>query len=277
MRSHSDIRAQFQGNSPTTAPSDGPQSRRRECRSPHLDGRRVLALTVTLLLHVIGIAWLCLPGTPPRELADQPSTAQRVRERLDVFVALDGMRERATPPPLPEAPRKRAIVREAAAASAPAALSAAPAEATPAVETAPTTNSAAVTESRLPAREPEAARPVDSEVPIRPVPAAAGSPPDRSTRDAYVRALMAALLEHRTYPAAARKARARGVVHVRFSINRQGQVLSSSIASSPGFAVLEQAALEVLRHADPLPRIPDGIANDRLTVTVPIEYTLITR
>lgn len=192
-----------------------------------------------------------------------------------MFVELVGMRVQDSPPPLPTPPQKPKPVPNVAATSIAAAPSVVAQVAAPATEIPLAVVPATVTDPQITAKEPETASPVDPQ--RQPAPAASGPNPDRSARDAYVRLLMAALLEHKTYPAAARKARARGVVHLRFSINRRGQVLSSAIASSPGFAILENAALEVLRRADPLPPIPDGIANDQLTVTVPIEYALITR
>lgn len=92
-----------------------------------------------------------------------------------------------------------------------------------------------------------------------------------------MRLLTAALLQHRRYPGEARKQRLQGVVAVRFTLDGAGHVLSMSVARSSGYAALDQAALDVLTLADPLPAIPPEFGKDRLTVTVPIEYSLITR
>ena len=99
----------------------------------------------------------------------------------------------------------------------------------------------------------------------------------RRERDEYIRALMAALLQHRSYPPEARRQRARGVVQLRFTVARDGHVLASNVARSAGHAVLDEAALAVLAAADPLPAIPPSLGRDTLTVTVPVEYALITR
>jgi len=61
------------------------------------------------------------------------------------------------------------------------------------------------------------------------------------------------------------------VVHVTFRMNRQGQVLSSSIARSSGSSALDRAALDTLRRAQPLPAIPDD-RPDPLQLSVPVEF-----
>ncbi|WP_417482788.1 energy transducer TonB [Maricaulis sp.] len=97
----------------------------------------------------------------------------------------------------------------------------------------------------------------------------------REQRD-YVRALMAALVEHRVYPPELMRAHVEGVVRVRFTIDRNGNVLSASLAETSGHDGLDQAALAVLERASSLPPIPDSMGLERLTITLPIEFSLIT-
>ena len=47
-----------------------------------------------------------------------------------------------------------------------------------------------------------------------------------------------------------------GDVHVRFSIDRSGQLTASQIARSSGFPLLDEEALALLKRASPLPRPP---------------------
>lgn len=247
-----------------------PQPRRVAALRPRgLDWARVMALSGAFLAHALGFAafWLAMSDAPPLQ---RPSAAPSAddHDRLTVTVEL----EATPPPPLPQplalpAPPPAAILRLARpvppqplAEPTPVAIEVPIA---PAAVTAPAVSQVAVA---TPAANPVSAPPASVD------PARA-----RDERAAYVRALMAALIAQRTYPAEARRQRARGVVSVRFTLDRQGHVLASSIARSPGHAILEQAALDVLRRADPLPAIPDALGVDRLTVTVPIEYSLITR
>lgn len=56
-------------------------------------------------------------------------------------------------------------------------------------------------------------------------------------------------------------------------MNRDGHVLSSSLVRTSGFADLDQAALDTLRRADPLPAIPPE-RSDEVELVVPVEFYL---
>ncbi len=86
--------------------------------------------------------------------------------------------------------------------------------------------------------------------------------------------LILAHLEHfRRYPARARAARQQGTVTVRFKMNRAGMVLSSAIVQKSGSYDLDQAALDTLKRAQPLPAIPADMA-DEMQLTIPVEFYL---
>lgn len=230
---------------------------------------RVLAMAATATLHVLVLGTLLLPDAHapvrPREqsavLADDPTWVVSLNEAAP------------TPPPPQPAPPPAARLWVAE----PAATSLVPAPPPPAVDVV-------VPDSSIPSPAPVSAatppapvEPVAVAAPVSQSAPARTAPPDKASAQAYMRLLTAALLQHRRYPGEARKQRWQGVVAVRFTLDRAGHVLSMSVARSSGHPALDQAALEVLRLADPLPAIPSEFGKDRLTVTVPIEYSLITR
>ena len=85
--------------------------------------------------------------------------------------------------------------------------------------------------------------------------------------------ILAHLERFRRYPARARAARQQGTVHVRFRMNRAGMVLSSAVVKKSGSFDLDQAALDTLRRAQPLPAIPADMP-DEVELSVPVEYYL---
>ncbi len=72
-----------------------------------------------------------------------------------------------------------------------------------------------------------------------------------------------ALLRHiarfQRYPRAAEPRRLQGTVRAVFSVSRDGKLLGAWVKSSSGEAVLDQAAIETLRRAQPLPFIPSSL------------------
>lgn len=86
-------------------------------------------------------------------------------------------------------------------------------------------------------------------------------------------AILAHLERFRRYPPRARAARQQGTVYVRFRMNRAGMVLSSVIVKTSGSLNLDQAALDTLQRAQPLPAIPAEMP-DEVELTIPVEFLL---
>ena len=85
--------------------------------------------------------------------------------------------------------------------------------------------------------------------------------------------ILAHLERFRRYPARARAARQQGTITIRFRMNKAGMVLSSAIVKKSGYYDLDQAALDTLKRAQPLPAIPAGMG-DEVELTIPVEFQL---
>lgn len=75
------------------------------------------------------------------------------------------------------------------------------------------------------------------------------------------------------YPAAARRDRIRGEVHVSFTVTSSGSVGSVRIARSSGSPILDEAAIDTVRRAAPFPPIPEGAGRSSWPFTVPLAFS----
>ncbi len=96
----------------------------------------------------------------------------------------------------------------------------------------------------------------------------------QKAQQTYYMKLAAWLAKHKRYPRRAKKTGITGVVKIRFSINTSGQINEFTIVESSGHKILDKAALDMLKRASPLPKIPQNLNVKTLTLTVPIQFTL---
>ena len=82
------------------------------------------------------------------------------------------------------------------------------------------------------------------------------------------------LARYKRYPHAAQVRGEQGIALVSFVLDRQGGVSGAHIERSSGHALLDEEVLALVQRAAPLPPIPPEIAGARLTITVPIAFTL---
>lgn len=82
--------------------------------------------------------------------------------------------------------------------------------------------------------------------------------------------LLAHLERFKRYPQHARDRGDRGVAYLRFEIDSSGKVLSASVVRSAGFTELDNATLDMINRASPVPRPPQG---SKLRFTVPVVFS----
>ncbi|MAM75881.1 MAG: ferric siderophore ABC transporter substrate-binding protein [Tistrella sp.] len=216
-------------------------------------GRRVLAFVGTSVIYALVAAGLFLSfevSTPPPKpsaplvvtllpLASPPETPPKPKQAPK---PVEKHEKRPTPPKVE--PIEHTIVPLPTMATPPPSPAVKPADPAP--------------------PQPETAAPKTAPAP--PAPQVSSNAPDT-----WEGRVLARLEKFRRYPGAARSARQQGVVYIRFRMNRDGHVLSSSLVRSSGFPALDQAALETLRRADPLPKIPAD-RPDEIELSVPVEF-----
>ena len=107
--------------------------------------------------------------------------------------------------------------------------------------------------------DPAPAAPAPSAAPSRAVPSWQGR-------------LLSHLERHKRYPRSAQARRQEGVAQVRFTIDRNGNVLSVRLDRSSGVASLDEETVEMVQRASPLPAPPEEMAKDRIELVVPVQF-----
>ncbi len=181
------------------------------------------------------------PAPPPPEI--KPPEPPRQVERV---------------PPPPE-PVKRVEPRPVARRAAPAPEPPPTPDAVAAPEPPPASASAPVAAMQ----PPQAAA----------APPAARAPQGTAMPDWQSRVL-ARLERYKRYPREAAIRRREGVPQVRFSIDRNGHVLSASLHQASGDRDLDAEAVDLVQRADPLPRPPDDVPGAVLELVVPVNFRL---
>lgn len=95
---------------------------------------------------------------------------------------------------------------------------------------------------------------------------------DRLAIENWQRDLMVHLNRHKRYPAKAREAHQHGVVSVAFAMDREGRIVRASVHKSAGSEILDQAAVEMLSLASPLPAPPISMPGEVIAFVVPVNY-----
>lgn len=120
-------------------------------------------------------------------------------------------------------------------------------------------------------------RPEQKSASSGPVGRAAGSSGRRSSNAGgasfsnYAGRVAAHLRRYKRYPSSA--GRARGTVRIAFSVSRGGSVTGVRLVGSSGNSALDQAALSMVRRANPFPAMPPNLNRNSANFSVPIRFS----
>lgn len=119
---------------------------------------------------------------------------------------------------------------------------------------------------------PTAAPPVAAPAPVAAAPAPSMAPARVSP--SWQGRVLSHLERYKRYPRAAQARRQEGVAQVRFTIDREGRVLTVKLDRSAGHELLDEETLEMVRRASPLPPPPDEMTQERVELVVPVQFFL---
>ena len=84
------------------------------------------------------------------------------------------------------------------------------------------------------------------------------------------------LARYRAYPLAARRARIEGTVQLHVTLLPDGRLIDVRVERSSGHPLLDQAALDLLSRAAPLPRDFGSARTEQIELQLPIAYRMRT-
>jgi protein TonB len=84
------------------------------------------------------------------------------------------------------------------------------------------------------------------------------------------RELIAQIERHKWFPASAKGQS--GVARVAFSLDRNGHLTGVRIFASSGSAALDEAAMDLIRRAQPFPTPPAALSASDLSFVAPVRY-----
>lgn len=122
--------------------------------------------------------------------------------------------------------------------------------------------------------------PQASAAPAPPAPVAAATAPGPTSTvnsnavPSWQNLVLGHLERHKRYPRAAQARRQQGVAQVRFTMDRQGRVLSARLEKTSGHESLDEETVAMVERASPLPAPPPEMAQDRIELVVPVQFFL---
>jgi protein TonB len=92
--------------------------------------------------------------------------------------------------------------------------------------------------------------------------------------DDYLNRVRRWIAKHKKYPPEAFKRKQEGSVMVAFTIARDGRILGAEIERSSGFPLIDQATLDMLYRASPVPPVPPHYTGERLSIAIPVRFSI---
>ena len=77
----------------------------------------------------------------------------------------------------------------------------------------------------------------------------------------------------KTYPAKARSDRIEGEVHIQFTLDRYGALVSTQVVKSSGSTVLDDAATQTVKQLGKMPTPPNYLSGNAFMLIIPLRYS----
>lgn len=211
---------------------------------------------------VVELNLTAIAAPPPSEPQSQPEASQAPEAA------------QSSPPPMPEPSPSEALASPEPIPPPPTEEPRPPAPEPTPVASDPPTPPAPQPPAEPPAPPADAAASTEADrletSPAAVVVAGREEASDEAAIKTWQRNLIAQIERHKRFPANA-KGRF-GVVDVAFRIDRKGRLVEAHVLNSSGFEELDEAALDLIRRAQPFVPPPPALRESELSFVAPIRY-----
>lgn len=97
----------------------------------------------------------------------------------------------------------------------------------------------------------------------------------QNAKDIYLAKLRKIIEDKKTYPKNAKRLRQSGIVHVRFTLLRDGTIQNIQVTQTSSFEILDNATLNLLQKIAKMEPFPKELSDDTMVIILPIEYSLL--
>lgn len=101
------------------------------------------------------------------------------------------------------------------------------------------------------------------------------SPKQKAIKNLYLSKIRSMIEQRKKYPRAAKRLRQQGVVHIKFTISRDGTIRHIALAKKSSYGKLDTAAIKILKRIGAFAPIPKELNERYLSLTVPIKYKIL--
>ncbi len=228
--------------------------------------------TIAIALAALPVQPPPPPPPPPPPAAPEPPQAQEEIPLIE-SKAPEPDPDPDPPPPKPEPPKPKLVERPPPPKPKPPEKKPEPPKPMP--EPLPQQTATQPAAEPQPTYRPAPPAPVVAAAPVAvPMPAAPRMAPDPSLEANYLGLLVATLEKHKEYPRRAQQRRQQGTVQLRFQLNRDGSISSYSVHRSSGYRLLDEAVIEMIQRATPLPPIPVALNKSVMDIVLPVNFTM---
>lgn len=96
---------------------------------------------------------------------------------------------------------------------------------------------------------------------------------DAQMKASFIAGLYEMLNEKKYYPKMAKRRKLEGIVHISFTLCKDGKIENIFLHKSCGHKILDKAALKVVKSIDDYRAIPDAVSMASLNLNIPIRYS----